>query len=271
MRLVKLPPFENVGAGQTAIMPRIPQGETYEGIVLKLGGTFTKAQIDNIRQRLGGKLITDITGSHLDSINKYMGQTANASYLAIHYSDPNARTINGENIGAIDTSTPYSSFAMEVDINSGATSPTLEAWGLVSEAKGGKDQKVIKTLLKNTETVGGAGTFNLNIPTGSRSGTLIKRVHMFHANITEFTVKRDGFDIQDQGENGVIQFLQNELTRTTQSGHLAYDPLVRDNQSNAIPTARPDGNPASMEFKATASASDTVTEYAELYATVDRI
>ena len=272
MRLVKLPPFENVAAGNTAIMPRIPQGESYEAIILKLGGTsFTKAQIDNIRQRLGGKLITDITGSHLDAMNQFMGQTANAAYLAIHYSDPNARTINGENIGAIDTSDPYSSFNMEVDINAGATAPTLEAWGLVSPPKGGDNKRVIKALLKNTETLGGAGTFNLNVPLGSKSGTLLKRLHLMHANITAVTVRRDGLDIQDQGENGIVQFLQNELTRVTQAGHLAYDPLFRDNQSNAVPTARGDGTPASMEFKATASGADTVTEYAELYATVDRI
>jgi hypothetical protein len=278
MRKLKLPPFENVGANQVAVMPRIPMGETYHGIILKLGGTtFTKSLIAQIKIRLGGKVIWDLTGSQLDVIDLFMGQTANAAYLLIPFSDFNARTTYGESIGAIDTSLPYSGFAMEVSIGA-ATAPTLEAWSLTTKEKVVQEawqRPLFRCMVPATHSIGAAGGFNLPIPLGSDSGAFIKRIHNFHANITEFSVKMNGSDIQDQGENGVIQFFQNNLTRVTQAGHLAFDPTVLDNQANAIPTVRSIENGLkrrnNFEFKATLSGADTIVTVSELYADIESV
>lgn len=268
----KLPPFENVAANSTAILPRIPMGETYDKITLKLGGTaFTKAMITAIRLRLGGKLIWDVTGTALDTINQYMGETASAAYLTLNFAERQARTIVGEEIGAIDTSLPYSGFSMEVDIGA-ATAPTLAGWADRSAPQTGKPhQALFRAITKAVETPGAAGVFNLDMPLGSDKGTLIKRIHMFHSNVTEFAVKKNGLDLQDQGEIALIQFEQNELARTTQAGHFAYDPIVRDNQSEAVSTVRGDGSRANFEFKATLSAADTITSYPELYSDINRV
>lgn len=270
MRRWRLPAFQNVVNTGTAVLPNIPMGEVFHAIRLVLGGTFTKAEITGIRLRLGGKVIWNITGSHLDKINQYMGETANAAYLTLNFAEPEAKTILGEAIGALDTSLGYSGFSMEVDIT-GATSPTLVGYAYTTPPQGGGARPLFKAYLAATWTPGAAGQFALALPLGSSSGNLIKRVHNFHANITQLDVKLDGVDLLDNGTVGLLQFEQNELTRTTQAGHLAFDPLVRDNQSDVIPTVRQDGTPAALDYRATVSAADTIVTYTEMYTTLDRL
>lgn len=263
--LHKLPPLENVGANQTAILPRLPLGMTYHGIVFKLGGTFTKAQITGIRARLDGKQFVDITGSRLDSINQFDGRTADASYLTLPFGEANARTIVGEGIGSIETAR-HDLFEMEVDIG-GATSPTLAAWAILGGPK--KDpryQDYIRAYLTATHSLGAAGEFNLNVPMGSRVGAEVKRVHYFHANLTKIQTLRDGLYMMQEAETGLLDYIYSELNRSAQSGHAAWDPCWGDDQSDAVPTYRADGTPAVFEHKATVSGSDTVVTVTDLYA-----
>lgn len=275
LRRHKLRPFENVGANQTAILASIAMGEVFHGIVLKLGGTsFTKAMIDQIKIRLGGKVIADITGSHLDAICSFLGFTANAAYLMIPFSEFNARTIFGENIGAIDTrGNVYNGFSMEVKIGA-ATAPTLEAWAYTTDKKIVQDAAhlpLIRTFLPSTHTKAAAGNFSLPIPMGSQTAGNLKRLHYFHSNITELNVKFNGGDLVDNGEIGVLQFEQNLLTRTTQAGHLCLDMLVRDNQSESLPLRNENGGQNNIEFLTTISAADTIVTYSELYAPVSAV
>lgn len=271
--LHKQPAFNNVVAGSTASITNLHQGDVCEGLILKLGGTFTKAQIDGIRVKLGGKsIVDDLTGSQLDTVNKYMGRTDAAAYLAIHFADPNARTIDGEGIGGIDTSLRYGSFSIEIDINAGAIGPTLDCWMLKRPAQIGKaDRAIFKAYLKATQSISASGTYSLQPPLGSLAGNLINRLHMFHTNLTQVDVKKNGLDIWDDGEVGISQFLQNELNRTAQSGHFAYDPLFDNNQSNSVSTTRPDGMPAPLEFRAVLSGADTVVMVSEIYTSIDRV
>jgi hypothetical protein len=275
MRKIKLPPFQNVGAGQKALMPRIQQGEVFHGILLKLGGTFTKAHITRLLIRLGGKVIWDVTGAQLDTMNQYMGMTANASYLLIPFSEFNARTLLGEQIGAIDTRTAvYSDFALEADIDAAAVTPSLEAWKLVTNEKIVGDARhlpLFKAMIPGIHTPNSSGTHNLDVAVGSAAGSLVKRLHFWHVNIIEQSVKRDGQDIYDQVPNALAQFWQNNLTRVTQAGHLCFDPLTLDNQSEALATVRPDGRRVSYEWRSTLSAGDTITTVSELYAGIGSI
>lgn len=277
MRTLPLRSFENVGAGLTALMTNISLGETFHGFLLKLGGAFTKAQIDQILVRLSNKTIWNITGSQLDTINQYMGMTANAAYLLLPFSEFNARGVVGEAIGAIDTSLGYSGLDIQVKINAGAVNPTLEAWKLVTPDKlvdNVSHRPLFKAMLTNTDVIGAAGTFNLPFPTGSREGALIKRLHGFQANQTEFNVKLNGNDLQDQGEIDLVQFWQDNLTRVTQAGHFCFDPLVLDNQAEAIPTISQIGGINQLnnfEFRGAFSAADTLEMVSELYAPIGSV
>jgi len=270
--LHKQPPFQNVAAGQVANLPNLNMGDTCDMLLFKLGGTFTVSQINGIRAKLGGKtIVDDLSGSQLSLINDYMGRVTSTTFLAIHFADINARTITGENIGSIDTSLGYTSFTLEVDIDAGAIAPTLECWMLKSPPKVGVDKGVFKSYLKSVETFGAANTFNLSPAVGSAVGNLINRLHLFHANITRLDVKKNGLEILGDGEIAVVEFLQDELNRTTQAGLLVYDPLFDNNQSNSVSTVKPDGSVAPMEFRATLSAGDTITEISELYSSIATI
>lgn len=261
----KLPPFENVVANNTATMPRLPMGLTYHGIILKLGGTFTKAQITAIRMRLDGKQFIDITGAHLDTIDQFDGRTPSATYLTIPFGEANARTIIGEGIGSIETAL-YDRMELEVDIGA-ATAPTLNAWAIVGGPKQNrKYARFIRAYLKTTHTPAAAGEFNLPIPLGSLVGAEIKRLHLFHANLTKLQVTRDGLWLLQEGETGLLDFTYGELNRVPQAGYAAWEPAYNDDQSNVVPTYREDGSPAPFEFKATVSAADTLIAYSDLYA-----
>lgn len=271
--LHKLPPFQNVGANQTAVLPNMPVGMTYDAIHFKLGGTaFTKAQMTNIRVRVQGKQIIDITGTHLDSVNQYMKRTANAAYLSLYFGDPNARTILGQMLGAVDTSRGIRDMSIEVDIG-GATAPTLEAWAELMPPKANDDpnRDIMRAVLKSTHAISAAGEFSQPIPLGSQAGASIKRLFAFHANITKLQVTRDGLWLLQEGEEPLLDYIANVKTRTAQAGLIVYDPTVRDYMSERVPVLRQNQQPASFEFKFTTSGADTIVAYSDLLTTLDRI
>jgi hypothetical protein len=161
---------------------------------------------------------------------------------------------------------------MEFDIG-GATAPTLEAWVILAPPKPMDDpnKRTVRALLKTTQAPAAAGEFNYQLPLGSRGGSFIHRIYAFHSNVTKLQVSKDGLWLQQEGEEAVLDYLQALVGRANQSGLITYDPTVFDNQTDAIATLRPDGAPASFEFKFTVSGADTIVAYSSLYTSIDRV
>lgn len=271
--LHKLKPFQNVVANDTAVLTRIDQGMSYLGILLELGGTFTKAMINELRLNLGGKTIWQISGSHLDKINAYNKITANASYLPLWFANPRAKTRAGRMVGAIDTSEGYSDFSLEVDIGA-ATGPTLKAWALKSAPipEEANYKGMVRALKRAVQTPGAANTHNLDVFLGTDQGALLSAIHLFHTNVTRVDVVKDGFNLQQEGTNALVQYIQNELNRTTQAGHIAWDNLVEDDIDEAVPNLKALGGRlrrANFEFNVTTSAADNITAYSDVLARID--
>jgi len=274
MILHKLPPFQNVGANQTAVMPLVHAGMSVVGIIFKLGGTtFTHTHFSNLRLRFDGKQFVDITGLHLDSICDYETYGASSSFLFLPFGDLQAKTQRGQMMGAVDTSiSGIKPLEMEVDIG-GATAPTLEAWVVLAPPKALDDDNkfTIRAYLKATHGISAAGEFSQPIPMGSQRGALIHRVYAFHSNVTKLQVAKDGLWLQQEGEEAVLDYQQALVNRANQSGLITFDPTFTDAQSDAIATMRPNDQPATFDFKFTTSASDTVVSYTSLYSTIDKI
>lgn len=274
MILHKLPPFQNVGASQTAIMPFVISGMTVVGIVLKRGGTtFTAAHVTNVRMRLDGKQFVDITGTHMDAIGAYERIGTLTDYMYLQFGDLNAKTQQGQLIGAVDTSIPnIKPMELEVDIG-GATAPTLEAWAILAPPKAAADPNkfTIRAYLKATHAPSAAGEFAHPIPLGSRRGALLHRLYAFHTNVTKLQVTKDGLWLMQEGEEALLDYVHGLVGRTAQSGLITYDPTFNNVQSDAIATLRPDGSPADFQFKFTVSGADTVITYSSLYTTIDRV
>lgn len=264
---LKLPSFENVTASQTAILPRLPRGNMYAGIAFELGGTFTQAQMSNIRLNVNGKTVVNITGTHLDTLNNYDRLKDTSTFLTYWFADPTLQDPVAAQLGCLDTSRGVEEFSCEVDIGA-ATSPTLKAfaWVLPPSPKGDRFANMFKSVIKVTQAPGAAGQFPHPVGLGSKAGGFIRRVSFFHTNLTSLAVKRDSVNLMDDLTIAEIAYMNEARWRTAQSGLAVYDPISQQAVEDMIPTLRSDGSPATFEFLSTVSGSDTVISYTELLA-----
>jgi len=241
MKLLKFSPFNNVAASSTATLDlRQYFGHVYDRIVLQLGGTFTKAQITDLRIKANGKLIYQDSGTRIDLRNQYRGLAASATLLTVDFTEPRIKDQLEQLIGGLDTgpNSGIQSLTMEVDIGA-ATAPTLAAFLQASyqdtQVKQGADLigKVLNYTFPATAT---SSKFPLAIPFGKQGGSLIKRVHLYvqsgSMTVNGMTINKNGAPIHDIS-NAVNQFIQSEYGRTPQ-GSLAYTvDFIADNNMNA--------------------------------------
>lgn len=251
-------PFFNVGANSVATLS-LPVGMTYERIIFVLGGTtFTKAHITDIKVKINGKVIVQTTGTLLNSMNTYRGLVTDATHLALDFSEIFARDEVGQSLGAIGTAEGVTTFTIEMTIG-GATAPTLESYSVLS---GPKKIGVVSKVLSYSATFGSAGKFPFSLPYGANGGSIIKRVHFFHTNMTALEVKKNGLVIHDTVD-AINKYIQTENGNVPASGDYVADFIVDHNQSGMLLTA----DARSMEWNLTLSASDTViaqVEYLDL-------
>ena len=133
----KMPPFQGVAAGLKATC-NLPVGLTYDIITLnyKESGVDAneatmKAGIDRIRLLLDAEAKIDLSATELLDIYKYYGYTIQAGRIPLIFARPTARTAAGEDSIAYGTK-DISTMSLEVDINSGATAPTITAHAVQS-------------------------------------------------------------------------------------------------------------------------------------------
>lgn len=196
-------PFSNVVAAGTATA-NITPGRTLENYKLKLGGTaLTKAMLSIVKIKANGKVILEGTGSEIDKLNAYRGETVNAAYLDIPFSDYCLNNEFDRQVGAFDTSLGISNITAEVTI-AGATAPTLSPILVESAAQKsatGEAQPyapLLSKVLKYPFNIATGGRLPVTVPFGPQNGAIIKRVHVFHGgNMTGATVKLDGLVVHE--------------------------------------------------------------------------
>jgi len=262
MILQKLPPFLNVVNSGIASLKIPKYSMTLTRLVLGLGGTsFTKAMIANIRIKAGVRIIYDVTGPVLDLINQYKGIQANAGYLTIDFTERDAATLVGKEIGGYDLLN-MDDLTVEVTI-AGATAPTLTATAyLVPTQNNPLIQKVLTFQVSTT------ASGKLAIPFNPK-GALVKRLHLIYegtdwtgttnGNINRMEVKKNGIVIFDQSDLD-NRFAQQEYRKVPQSKHFCVDFLQDNNASGALVTQ----DATALEWNAYLTAGDTVNVFAEL-------
>lgn len=278
MRTLEQPVFQNVVAGGTAIIPAMDLGMTFAGLILECGGTtMDNTKINEVIMTVDGIDIFKLKGSELLAINKFYNETANAQYLYIPFVDEEARTLDGELLGGLDTSIRRR-ISLKVEIDATAVAPTLTCIAnvlppKVDPATGASrpDRAWFKTFVQADHAPASGGQKQLIIPHGA-TGNLIKAVHLFHSNITEVNVKRDTVALLDDGRVAAMQYVQNRRKRTTQSGHFAVDFTLLNNQSDAVPTVKLDGKtPSNFRYDVVLSAADTIQSQTEVYTTIENL
>ena len=233
-------PFSNVAANNIATN-NITPGRTLENFQMKLGGTFTKAQISMFRLKANGKTIIEGTGSQLDALNAYRGQTTNSAFLDIHFADYSLLDELDRMVGAFDTSLGISNIATEVTIG-GATSPTLTP--ILIESAQQKDRAgqaapfapLLTKVLSYPFNIATGGTLPVTVPFGPQNGAIIKRLHVFHSGtMTGATVKQDGLVVHESiaAENN---YMQQKHGRVPQNNVYTIDFVLDGNIRKALDT-----------------------------------
>ena len=276
MDKIKVDPFTNVGAGQLATTQFIPDRPlSLYGIVLILGGDF---EIDDdvslITVKSGGKELMRLTGARLDDLNNYDGIVTDADHLLIPFADPTARTARGEHLGALDMTFYRDPLTIEVTIGGAAVNPTLDAYALINPPKQAlglgftADEAQIHRALIESVIQPSAGVTRkaFGISLGSEAGALIRKIAMFHANLTSVAIKRNGLDIFDDIDVALNNYIQDDVfARSPVASAYVWDPTVNGNQSEARTTVNPDGRPANYQILLTTSGADTITVYSDVY------
>lgn len=196
-------PFANVAASNTATAMITP-GRTLETLRLKLGGTFTKAQISLVRLKVNAKTVYEGSGSQIDAINTYKGKVASATFLDLDMADFSLNNEFDRHVGSWDTSRGVANITAEVTLAAGPVSPTLTPILIESG-----QQKTIKgeyapyaglmtKMLRYPFNIAAGGKLAIPFPMGPQSGAIIKRAHFFHGGfMTGITVKQDGVPVHE--------------------------------------------------------------------------
>lgn len=257
-------PFSNVVPTGTATNQVTP-GRTLENLRLKLGGTsFTKAMIANLKVKANGKVIIEATGTELDKINAYRGEATNAAFLDVQFADYSLLSELDRQVSSFDTSLGISNITTEVQIN-GATAPTLLPILVESAAQKNTAGQaapfapLMAKLLRYPFSQATGGRLPVNLPFGPQSGSLIKRIHVFHGgNMTGATLKLDGLVVHESlaAENS---FDQTKAGRVPQTNVYTLDFVMDGNIVKALDTKKA----RSMELLCDFSAADNGTVLVE--------
>ena len=274
-----LPAQNVVATGKATINLANLLGYSIEYILLELGGTsFTKSMISEAVIKANAKVIYDDVGSNIDSRMQYRGEAASATYLVIAFDESRARTtvaktvsgkgslnqnvVDGEKIGAIDTTFGIQQLTAEITI-AGATAPTLNAYAELSPAPSSDDRfrGLIGKTLNFTVSPAAAGTFLFDVPYGRQNGAIIKRIFLIGSTVTGYKVKKNGIEIQNVASVALNSYQQQREGRVPQTNVMAIDFIKDGNQTAALNAY--DAN--TMEYYLTVSGAGNVTIVVEFY------
>lgn len=254
---------------------------TLEAIILQLGGTTppTKAEISRIVVKLGSssKPIWDISGAQLNSVNLYDGRPNTATVLVLPFSNPRARTVESQMIGAMDMgSIGVRQLVVELTFTRATyDSITVAAWAEVAPPKllSPAENQLFRAILTTPLVFSGAVARSPQIiATGAAGGALLRRLHFFSSVVTSFELKRDGVAYFEDTPLAVNNAYNDELAHDPQANIYTYDAIDDDNESKALAQVRADKGGAAIiptQFLVTVSGGATVNTLADVFANVN--
>ena len=196
-------PFTNVAASNTATATITP-GRTLETLRLKLGGTFTKAQITLLRLKVNAKTVIEVSGDQLDKINAYRGKVASLNFLDLDLADFSLNNEFDRHVGSWDTGQGIANITAEVVLAAGPVSPTLIP--ILIESANQKSATgeyapyagMMTKILRYPFNISAGGKLSIPFPMGPVSGSIIKRAHFFHnGQMLGITIKQDGIAVHE--------------------------------------------------------------------------
>jgi Viral coat protein P2 N-terminal domain len=270
MNPILLPSFQTVASGATAVL-RIPKYQLTLGrLDLIMGGTtFTKAQITEVRCKIGSRTvwtaptINAVSGGQvIDQINQYKGIVTNATRLQIDFTERDFLNNVTREVGGWDMSKLSDEVFLEVVIAAGAVAPTLYAVGFFTPPQGATDDpsQAVQKMISVPFSYAQGGKFNLAF---EPRGAIIKRAYVFfngtdwtgvaNGNVARIEVKKNSLVVFGELQDLDNRYLQSTYRKVPQSKVHVIDFVFDNNLSGGLSTA----DASSLEILATLTAADT--------------
>lgn len=274
----KLPPFNPVANGVRSTTQVQRWQMTLGRVVLAFhggaGNSIAKATISEIVVKIGARVVFGpITGLELDKLNKYLGIYDDAAHLTIDFTERDALSIVGKEIGGIDLpALGNEDVFIEVVNNAGAGTPAIYALGGFTSlqfdpSKPSVDGQLIKKILAYQVPTSG-GTSVTWMP--DFKGAVVKRIHFSYAgtdwgattngNLHTVEAKKNGVAIHDRIVCLDNRFVLQEQKKVPQSKFYSLDWIHDNVNSAALSTA----DARSLEFNLSLTATDTVRALVEV-------
>ncbi len=235
---LRMPTVNNVAASSMATVTLTP-GYRYRRLHLVYGGTtFTPTNMTGIRLYADNELIQSLSGTLRDMLNQFDKMPAASTYkdLVISFeridmTDPDARYLTCINTGSkskgVQSKSGIMNLRLEIDINSGASAPTLDIYADVMDVNV-EQSRLMPRIDTYSENVAATGEFlhaNSSRYVGDKLRPYVTRITLgdTSSNITALRLRRNNEDIVAL-PTAVLQYSQvAELRRAPQSGYVAFD------------------------------------------------
>lgn len=270
-----MPTIQNLVSSARASIS-FPLGVTYEKLYFYLGTTgLTKALITNIVLKINNKEFQRWnSATDLDVLNAYKGNSINASYLVLDFTERLARQEVAMKLGTVAAcqEAGVQSFTLEFDVGTftvtGGTAPYMFA-----DVEAPSSNRVVQRVQVQQKSLAAAVQDIFYIPFGSQ-GYQVKRLVTKHTNLSSLKLRRDGVDIYEDVPVALANFREQDFGRVPVSGYHVVDFMPDTLASNALNTAFTTVQTAqgvgavpvqNLDARVTTSASDTLTIYTESF------
>lgn len=261
--LLKNPAFLNVVQNGTAAV-RIPRGDVVNSIQLVGSGTAIdlRTMVTRIVVRLNEKIIYDLTGAQLNTINLFRGFSSVATSLRLDFIEPMAINYGTEMLGGLDTSRGVASLDVEVTLAGAPADVKLESYRDVSPAqpKEVNDPGLFLAMIPVTLPITAAGKFSFTPPFGPARAHRVKRLHFFGSAVTALGIKKDSLHVFENIPVAVNDRYNTEFGRVPQANHQCVDFYLKgDGIENLFL-----GNARGLEYEVETSGAGNVIQISEV-------
>jgi hypothetical protein len=179
-----------------------------------------------IRVKINGKTIHDCSGAIRDSLNQFEGRAAANGYLTIPFDRYNMLTKEADEETSINTGAPEcQSFALEIDIDAGASAPAITVYAIQSAGYPDRPIGSLKFLRQYFKTYTGAGTFEMSdLPIKSGESAIMEKLITVQTSATISDIRLYGDNnLFFQRTPAVNNKIQTDGVRVPQSGYNIID------------------------------------------------
>jgi len=258
----RLPEFNQVTSAKTSQL-KIPKYDlTLKALELRLTN-ITKAQINEVRLKLGTSPRSALSGIQLQTYNDYLGLASDPLHLTWNFSERDGKDIISEEIGGWDLTKLDDDLYLEVDLASGLSSPGMYAMAWFTPPQGADASKgqLVQKFVRVAFNASAIGNTRNQMPFDPK-GAIVKRALVTYTG-TDWTPSADGntnkFEVKKNG--GVVwepvcsdaRYFQTRYRKVPQSKALIADFMLDNNLSGALRTA----DAKSIEWNLFQTAADT--------------